>query len=48
MCGIKLHMFENEKPNIFKYKALTFNHPHTDTCKEFIKKFSDNMSSNYI
>lgn len=43
IIGIKLHMFDNIKPNIFKYKSLIFSHPHTETCQEFIKRLTDNI-----
>ena len=46
IIGIKLHMFDNIKPNIFKYKSLIFSHPHTETCQEFIKRLTDNIPGN--
>jgi hypothetical protein len=41
--GFTLHMLERDKPNVYKHKTVVFNHPHQDTCKEWIEQISSLM-----
>ena len=43
--GFTLHLFENERPNLYKHKSLTFQHPHKETSKEWINKLKELLSS---
>jgi hypothetical protein len=43
--GFELHMFEIEKPNVYKHKSLTFKHPHRETCQNWLNKITDYIPS---
>ena len=43
--GFELHMFENEKPNVYKHKSLTFKHPHRETCQKWLNKITEYIPS---
>jgi hypothetical protein len=46
--GFILHMFEKEKPNVYKEVSVVFKHPHKDTCKEWIKIIREKIPSNFL
>ena len=44
--GFELHMFERDKPNLYKHKSLVFKHPHRETCQSWFNKIADQIPSN--
>ena len=44
--GFELHMFEIDKPNIYKHKSLLFKHPHRETCQKWLSKITEFIPSN--
>jgi hypothetical protein len=37
--GFTLHMFYRDKINVYRPRSLTFEHPHSDTCHEWMDRF---------
>lgn len=41
--GFRLHYFDKEQPNVYRPNSILFNHPHSETCRDWIVKIMQQM-----
>ena len=41
ISGFVLHSFRREKTNVYKHKSIIFDHPHRETCNEWLNRLRE-------